>query len=113
MSTPDDSTLTAKQQFWLNHIKRAASESLSLAEYAKREGLELQTLYSYKNMLRKKGFFGSTQASPFTQVTHAPRPMLQSAVQAPLQIVLNNGVRIDIATKDINITELLKMANQL
>lgn len=107
MSTTEIS-LTDKQQFWLNHINEAKAAGLSLADYAQREDLSLQSMYSYVNTLRKKGVLEQQKPSGFTRVVPA-----SASTYSPLRIYLNNGVRIDVAAEQINVAELLNAASQL
>ena len=45
--------LTAKQQYWSEHLDKANSSGLSLAQYAKEQNIPIQKLYQWRSTLKK------------------------------------------------------------
>ncbi|MBE9549822.1 MAG: hypothetical protein IMF09_10495 [Proteobacteria bacterium] len=54
-------TLTRRQRYWLEHIQACEASGKSMTEYAATEGFPVQTLYSSKNILIKKGVLPLTK----------------------------------------------------
>lgn len=54
---PDDTrdSLTATQRYWFDHLEAAENAGTSLREYADRRGLAVQSLYTWKQALKRKG----------------------------------------------------------
>ena len=63
-----EATLTVAQRRWLEHIKRQRRSGLSMATYARQQGLAISTFYAMRKRL-------STLAIPETK---APRPLFQA-----------------------------------
>ena len=55
------STLTTKQQFWLNHIQNAEKFDGSLNQYAIQYDLKRQDIYRWRNQLRTQGIMASLE----------------------------------------------------
>ena len=72
------STLTTKQQFWLNHIQNAEKFDGSLNQYAIQHDLKRQDIYRWRNQLRHQGVIPSLEndskktTSPFAKVVSSP-----------------------------------------
>lgn len=56
-------TLTEKQQFWLEHVRACDESGQSMRAYADANGLNAAEFYSWKATLRRKGAFVSKGAS--------------------------------------------------
>ena len=65
------SSLTEKQQYWLQHIKQADAFKGSLVDYAKRHQLNEKDLYSWRSQLRKHGIIQPPEQK--TDTRKAPR----------------------------------------
>ena len=63
--------LTAKQQYWSQQLEQADNFDGSLADYAHDRGLSAQTLYRWRNVLRKRE---TTQVPPKTVFTEVSQP---------------------------------------
>jgi hypothetical protein len=50
-----DTTITERQQFWLDHFHAADTFDGSLAEYARSAGLKPKELYQWKTLLVRRG----------------------------------------------------------
>lgn len=53
------STLTDKQQYWLDHFQQADASGKTLAQYADDAGLNIQLLYNWRKKLRSQGLLPS------------------------------------------------------
>jgi transposase-like protein len=50
--------LTAKQQYWLDHLLACEHSSQSMKDYAEQYGLSTSAFYAWKKTLRRKGALG-------------------------------------------------------
>lgn len=64
-------TLTAKQQYWSQHLEQADHFDGSLADYARSQGLSAQHLYQWRNVLRKREITEVATKTVFTEVTRS------------------------------------------
>jgi transposase-like protein len=66
----DVNQLTEHQRQWLAHIEAAQQSQLSLADYARTQGLAPQSLYQWRNVFKQKGIEpgSSRKVSAFAQV---------------------------------------------
>ena len=60
--------LTAKQQHWSEVLESAENSGLSLVEYAKANQLEPQSLYRWRNQLKKSTIEKTESVTQFSQV---------------------------------------------
>ncbi len=87
-------SITERQQYWLDHLKAAEAQSLTLVSYAKANDLKVKDLYQWKTSLTKRGFWmtstppKSSKSSGFVAVKAKP----SSAV---CSLVLPNGIRLE------------------
>jgi uncharacterized protein (DUF2267 family) len=65
-----EATLTVAQQRWLDHIKQQQRSGLSMAAYARQQGLAISTFYAMKQRLSALAASGAS----------AQRPLLFQAV---------------------------------
>ena len=107
MST-DTHCLTDKQTFWRTHLERCGLRRISLARYAREEGLNVQSLYSWKQFFAKK--MDSTKSA-------LPPPRASSFIRARVatpvtfsRILLPNGVSIEVA-HDVDVLLLEQLAS--
>ena len=104
--------LTAKQRFWLEHIKASKAQGVSLSAYAQAQGLKLQTLYDWKWRLGKLGLLGqASQACGFVAV-QVKSPVRE---QGLCRVHLANGVCVEfeLAMGEASIGQMLRNANAL
>ena len=90
-------SITERQQYWLDHLKAAEAQSLTLVSYAKANDLKVKDLYQWKTSLTQRGFWmtptppkssKSSKSSGFVAVKAKP----SSAV---CSLVLPNGIRLE------------------
>jgi hypothetical protein len=76
--------MSERQQYWHGHLRRADEQQVSLAQYAREQGLKLTQLYGAKTWLVKLGVWprgaqrSAAPASEFVAV-HLPPPGSRSA----------------------------------
>ncbi len=110
--------LTAKQQFWFDHIESCASSGMSTRAYADHHGLDVQKFYCWKNKLKTLGVLsggssgGSThkctarvdtcspdqRSAPFVRAALMPAsdpPELSEVRSCAVRIALANGITIE------------------
>jgi transposase-like protein len=85
------STLTAKQQFWSSHLKNVEQSNCSIADYARQNNITPQTLYQWRNTLRKR-----------TQTTISTETLFTQAVVPPDQIQPELIMNVADAQLDFN-----------
>jgi hypothetical protein len=91
----DLTQLTDQQRHWLAHIEAAQQSSLSLAAYARTQGLAPQSLYQWRNLFKQKGILPGSprKVSTFAQV-QVMSTMTNSA-EAPIRLNLGSGLLLD------------------
>jgi transposase-like protein len=60
--------LTEKQQYWSEQLEQANAFDGSLADYARHQGIRVQTLYQWRSALRKREITSAVVESGFTEV---------------------------------------------
>ena len=110
MSSTSSPRLTNKQQYWLEHIRRAKSGQQALTDYAKEHELSLKALYNYHWLLRKKGLLAETASTTgFVQVAR------QNNDASDLAITLDfpNGMRVCVQSDAHDLPGMLKLVSGL
>ena len=103
-------TLTKTQQQWLTHVKSAQEQALSMAAYAKQNGLALKSFYHARKVLIKKGALQRTvDNEKLLPMKLTEQPVSQSTLAC--RICLPNGVAIEVAS--IELATVLQAASQL
>jgi hypothetical protein len=93
------SSLTARQQFWAEHLRVCANRGQALSSYAAEQGLSVAALYEAKSQLRRKGLL-PTPSPRFVRV-QAPATTLGAALPSLLRVSLPNGVVVESAGNDL------------
>ena len=66
------SSLSEKQQFWLDHLHACDEQGITMKQYAAEYGLAIGSFYEAKASLRKKGLIDTPATIPlFAQATIA------------------------------------------
>lgn len=89
MST--STSLTQRQQFWLEHIRACGSGSLKA--YADAHGLDVGALYEAKSRLKRKGALEALSSPRFVRV-RCDEPQVSPSV---CRIHLCNGTLVEVA----------------
>ena len=97
----NNSGLTDRQRFWLEHLRACGSGSLKA--YAAAHGLDVRALYDAKAGLKRKGALSS--GGP--RLVRARQAQTRSALGGYCRVHLPNGTAIDIACEPGQWAELL------
>ena len=89
MSKAEGSTLTDRQQYWLEQVHNCEASGKTVAEYAAEQGLSAQAMYAGKKLLVRKGVLPRTRPHRFQRVQIAGVP-----VGNEWRIQLPNGVTV-------------------
>jgi hypothetical protein len=101
MSSDTLTTLTTKQQYWLDHIQQAKSDNQSLSAYAQQHALDLKAMYHYHWLLRKRGFIDSLKKpSPFIKVTRPANAKAPTSLSV-VTLLFPNGIRLEVPAADL------------
>ena len=89
----ETSSLTEKQQFWLDHLRNCQASHGTIKAYAEAHGLSLPSLYFWKRQLMDDGLLeGSRQTSVrFKRLDMC----LTASVPVAGRICLPNGVMVE------------------
>lgn len=93
--------LTAKQQYWFDHISAAQRNGQSLSAYAEAHQLNIKALYNWRWTFSKRELKQPATQTSFVKVL--PPSKVANSIQAPIIVTLQNGVRLqfDEFTSDI------------
>lgn len=97
--------LTAKQQYWLDHINSAQDQNLSLSDYAREHNISLTSLYKWRWYLSNKSYLNKPNTSAFVKIV--PSRMVESK-SAPVIAVLPNGVKLEFPTLTVDMLAMLQ-----
>jgi transposase-like protein len=94
-------SLTAKQQFWFDHVSAAQRSGQSLSDYAAAHQLNLKALYNWRWTFSKRGLSAPAKKTAFIKVL-PPSSMLTST-PTPIIATLPNGIQLqlDVLTQDV------------
>ena len=113
----EHNALTPTQQRWHDHLAAADVAGISLRAYADREMLPVQSLYTWKQKLRKKGLWPTAQpAVTLRRAKVLGTPLLPSPAGAPpgYRIHLPNGATVELFASDLPpLAEVLSIAGAL
>ena len=109
--------LTPTQQRWHEHLTAAEIAGISLRAYADREGLPVQSLYTWKQKLRKKSLWPTAQPVVTlrrAKVVGVPRPPNLAGSPPGYRIHLPNGVTVELSASGVPpLAEVLSIAGAL
>ena len=113
----EHNALTPTQQRWHDHLTSAEVAGISLRAYATHEGLPVQSLYTWKQKLRKKGLWPTAQqAVTLRRAKVVDASLLPSAAGSPAgyRIHLPNGVTVELPASGLPpLSEVLRLAGAL
>jgi hypothetical protein len=95
----NESSLTPRQQFWLEHLRRCTELGQPLSAYAAEHGLSLGALYEAKRHLRRRGLWPAASGR-FVRVQLTPETS-QGAANTVYRISLPNRVVVEVAGGDL------------
>ncbi len=88
--------LTARQQYWLNHLTAAAAIDGPLVDYAKTHQLTPKHLYQWKTRLIDLGHLGSIGAVKKAAFIRVATPRSSTHSDAKACLVMPNGIRLEL-----------------
>jgi len=106
-----NTSITLKQQHWLEHSLAADKSELTLSEYAKRHQLNINAFYNGRNMLRKKGLIDAVEENPPAFIKVLPNPVntqQSNSTDSVVKIELPNGLKIDVPCAAADVTQLIQ-----
>jgi hypothetical protein len=77
-----EATLTAAQRRWFEHLKQQQHSGLSMAAYARQEGLAISTLYAMRRRLSALTLSGDSVQPPLFQAV----ALIQAPASDPLTL---------------------------
>ena len=94
-------TLTAKQQFWFDHVTAAQHGGQSLSVYAATHQLSLKALYNWRWTFSKRNLSAPIKKT-FIKVLPTSSRIL-TTTPAPIIATLPNGIRLqfDVLTPEV------------
>jgi hypothetical protein len=106
--------LTKKQRYWLEHFRACAASREALSVYAKRCGLNAQTMYAAKSRLKglelRDDEGGSiTQSPQFVRV----KMRASGSASGQCQVYFANGARVDVSLRDTPLESVLRFVAAL
>ena len=103
--------LTKRQRYWLEHFRACAASQEALSVYAKRCGLNAQTMYAAKSRLKGLGLGlsddqggGTTQPPRFVHV----KMRASGSASGQCQVYFANGARVEISLRDTPLESVLR-----
>lgn len=103
------SSLTPRQQFWIEHLRECTERGQSLSTYAAEHGLKVGSLYEARSQLRRRGS-GPTPSMRFVRVQPV-RVTEASPLPTVFRVSLPNGVVVEAAGGELS--AVLSAAAQL
>lgn len=85
--------LTAKQQYWFDHITTAQRNSQSLSEYATQHNLSIKALYNWRWTFSKRIENPAPTKTAFVKIL-PPAP--STIHEEPAVIIFPNGIRLQL-----------------
>lgn len=98
--------LTAKQQYWFDHISTAQRNGQSLSIYADIHRLNIKALYNWRWTFSKRDMTQPTKQMAFVKIV--PSSKAHASIQAPIIVTLPNGVRLQLEALTSDILTLLR-----
>ncbi|MGE0387580.1 MAG: hypothetical protein AB7Q97_22860 [Gammaproteobacteria bacterium] len=91
--------LTARQRFWLRHLRACARRGQPLSQYAAEHGLTIGALYEAKSRLKRMGALTTSVTAadfvPVAQISPSPPPLVLCRIR------LVNGVTVETAGAEL------------
>ncbi len=87
--------LTARQQYWLDHLTAAAASDGTLVDYAKTHQLTPKHLYQWKTRLIDLGHLGSARTLKKAAFVRVAAPRSSTITHSKASLVMPNGIRLE------------------
>ena len=92
MDSAQETILTDRQRYWLEHIHTCDALGKTVAEYAAGQGIEAKAMYAGKKVLVKKGVLPRIRPTRFQRAR-----VVDTAVGSEWRIQLPNGISVVFA----------------
>src|SRR5690554_6520843 len=89
--------MDARRTYWAAHLEAIRTEGIETATYARREGLEPQVLYRWRNRLKKEDTGPQRTVSAPTTRQFIPVQLRDSEEAVRCTLVIAPGVRLELA----------------
>ena len=101
---------SARQQFWLDHLRAWQAQGTSLRAYAAANGLSSSSLYRARRRLESRGVLSESEEAAATFV-----PVRVAAPAPACRVLLPNGVVVEVPehTERALCTTVLECASRL
>jgi hypothetical protein len=87
--------LTAKQQYWFDHIASAQRNSQSLSDYAAQHNLNIKALYNWRWTFSKQIKNTAPTKTAFVKML-PPTPSVTNREESTV-VILPNGIRLQLS----------------
>ena len=101
MDPNNETALTERQQFWLEHIRACDNAKQTSVDYARVQGLNVKSLYSARKALTEKSCLPRPQPPQFQKVQVSAGQVhgdSQWHIQLPNGVVIRFGGQVDAKT---------------
>lgn len=108
MSEPENTELTERQRYWLQHIRACDAAGQTSVEYARAHGIKVKSLYSARKALAENGALPpSPRTNGFQRVQvadHGHRIGRQWHIQLPNGLAVSFDGQVDATTLSLVLT---------
>ena len=98
--------LTAKQQYWFNHLNAAQQQSQPLSVYAAQHNLSLKRLYNWRWKFSKQTLAPTLKKSAFVKML--PPVVSTPSNEMAVAAILPNGVRLQFTALTPSLLAMLQ-----
>ncbi len=100
-----------RERFWLDHLRTARQQGLTLKAYAQAHGLSVSALYTARSTLKRRGVLSEPAPAPPTFVPVRLCPPAGAA----FRVHLPNGVVVEVCAQaeDARVGAVLECASRL
>lgn len=112
MQNLPNTKLTKNQSYWLAHIRKANTRDQSYSAYARLNDLNVQQLYQYQHVLRKKGILRHNEPPVFNKLSIQTDIPALPAKPDRLSLYFPNGMRLAFSSS-LNLQHLSEVIQQI
>lgn len=97
--------LTAKQQYWFDHITAAQHNSQSLSDYAVQHNLSIKALYNWRWTFSKRIEKPAPKKASFVKIL--PPASSFTTLEESTVVILPNGIRLQLSALTPSLLSML------
>lgn len=90
--------LKERQRYWLGHLQAAGARAVSLAEYARIEQLDSDTLYRWRALFKRKGVITAKECAEPAVRFSSVRVANSSAELSAVTVRVGSALQIECAS---------------